>query len=517
MRKSLALIALAIALCIGASPAGAREYVVHTCKLPDGTAAPTDGWKANGSAPYMWFDDACARGGALTAGLAGIAQPANSSAIGWGFSSGDATIRGYRIVRSGTPRGFNGGASMLVYSADAQNTTGTGRQIDYCAAYRGCAGIAGLLARSVPAIPTDSRAWYFTIVCGGGAGEQCGLAPGASDFGSLRIDQASFTLDDPEQPGAQNIEGALAREGAAFGELRLVATDRISGVRRAVAEIDGAEVATATPEGSGSQCSEIRQSALPDFTHRRPCPERAQLALVVPRSAVLPGTHTLRVRVFDAAGNATTVVGPREVSVGTLTGRSASGFAADGAENLTANYGRRLRIGGVLLGSSGEPLQAAQVDVAMLSPAASRPKRQMRILTDAAGRYAVSFRATSSRSITLTHAATGSTLAHRLTVRSRVRLAAAAGRVRPLGRMRLRGSIQTERTKKGASVAIKVKSGRAWKTIGVARASQSGRFSFAYKFRRTRSARFIFRAVVLRSSDLAVSPRASNAVRVRVG
>ncbi len=517
MRQTLTLISLAIALCFAAAPASAREYVVHTCKLPDGTAAPTDGWKANGSAPYMWFDDACARGGALTAGLAGIAQPANSSAVGWGFSAGEATIRGYRIVRSGVPRGFNGGASMLVYSADAQNSTATGRHIDYCAAYRGCTGIAGLLSRSVPAVPADARAWYFSIVCGGGAGEQCGLAPGASDFGNLRIDQASFTLDDSEQPSAQDIDGALARDGAAFGELRLVATDRISGVRRIVAELNGAEIASASPEASDGRCAEIRQSALPDFTHRRPCPERTHMELLVPKSAVPPGAHSFRVRVFDAAGNATTVVGPRELFVGAVSGRSASGFSADGSEQLRASYGRRLRIGGVLLGSSGEPMPATPVDVVMSSPAATRSERKMRILTDADGRYSVRFTATSNRSITLTHAATGSSLVHRLTVRSRVRLATAARRVRPLGRMRLRGSIQTEHAKKGASVAIKVKSGRAWKTIGVARASRSGRFSFAYKFRRTRSARFVFRAVVLSSGDLAVSPRASNSVRVRVG
>lgn len=507
-----------LALLLLAPTSFGRSYVVHSCKLPDGRPAPIDGWRSTGWSNYVWFDNACARGGALSAGLAGIAQPANQSDIGWGFESGDAPIRSYRIVRSGAPRGWNGAVSMVLFSSDNVNHPGTGTVVDYCAAYRGCAGVSGLLSRNSATIPEQSRAWYFTLGCGGATGVACALAAGNSDFGSLQIDSARFELDDSELPTASSVAGSLVQSGATSGNLHFEARDRISGVRRATIELDGVVVTETRPDANGGRCSEIGQAGgLPDFTYRRPCPERAQVELSLPQGALPPGTHSLRARVYDAAGNGLTVLGPREVSVAGVSATAAARLIPDRGDGLTARYGRRVRLGGELTTRAGAPIAGATIELTMSAPAAARSRRVVSVVTDAAGRYSLTTVARSSRSISLLHRASGAVADQRLTVRGPLRLAAKRRRVAPLGRMQLRGSIPTERIKRRATVAIKVRSGRGWRTIGLARSDRNGRFAFNYRFRRTRSASFVFRAVAVDSSDLPIAPQPSNRVRIRVG
>src|SRR5690349_2881247 len=149
MTRMLKLLILASALlCTLPATAPANDYLVYSCKLPDGRPAPADGWSPVGNAPYAWFGNGCASGGPLRAGLAGDRQEANRSSVGWGFDSGDATIRGYSIVRSGRIAGHVSGASTLLYSADVRNVAGGGYSVDYCAAYAGCTEVTGRVDRA---------------------------------------------------------------------------------------------------------------------------------------------------------------------------------------------------------------------------------------------------------------------------------------------------------------------------------------------------------------------------------
>jgi hypothetical protein len=517
MFKSL-LKATLLAVCvllIATATGGAREYVVHTCKLPDGRPAPTDGWSSGGSVAYSWFSDACARGGSLSAGLGGVEQPVGNSLITWGFNSGAATIRGYRIVRSGTLRSSSPGVSMYLFTNDAENRPNTGRPHESCTHYQGCTGIAGLLTRTT--VPDDSHAWFFSMGCGGYVGWSCTLAKGAGDFGSFQIDSASFTLDDSEVPSTGAAEGSLTAAGATSGSLRLTAEDAVSGLRRATVEVDGNVVATAAPDPATLTCSEVGQSSLPDFTLRRPCPAKAQFELTLGEGQVPEGEHVVRARVYDAAGNGATAFGPRTVAVRGITSLATAGIVPDQSTSLLASFGRTLNVTGTLVSASGRAVAGATIVATQLSPTAFTARRTSTLTTDSAGRWSLRVRATSNRSIELAHAESGAVLSMRLATRSKVRLRAARHNVPSLGRMQLTGSIQTERARRGASVAIKVRQGRGWRTIGITRASTRGHFKFDYRFRRTRHATFIFRAVVLRSGDVVVSPTPSNRVRVRVG
>ena len=514
-----ALIASMLAALVFATTASANEYVVYSCKTPSGAPAPTDGWSATGGVSFGWAVDRCGSGGSLGAGMGGPSQPSNSASIGWGFDSGAAPIRSYTINRSGRISGGGFGVSMFMFTANTMNDPNGGRAVDYCAAHHACQSISGTVTRDASSIPGDSRGWFFTMACGGYAGEVC-THPGSPDFGEIHVNSAAFTLEDSEQPSVASVGGSLTSEGASFGTIGFMANDDVSGIARATIEVDGAEHDSIVPNANGGRCNRIGQAgATHDYLYRRPCPTRQQVELTLPRNTLTNGEHIIRVRAYDAAGNSVTAFGPRRIHVtGSLvTGFSAAKISLDGSTSMVANYGRNVRFNGTLRTNTGEPIAAARIEATLDSRAAKRARTSHVVHTDSDGRFSFSSRALATRSWTLINRDTGARLTGKIKVRSRISLRAARTRVRSLGKMRLTGRIPSERAKHGASVAIKVKSGRRWRTIAVVRATREGRFKFNYRFTRISHATLRFRAVALRSSDLTVSPTASRSVTMKIG
>jgi len=242
--------------------------------------------------------------------------------------------------------------------------------------------------------------------------------------------------------------------------------------------------------------------------------------LNLPSGALTPGAHSLRARVFDAAGNSTTAFGPRSVDgpPAPVTAKSIGArIVLDHAAGRRIGYGRGLTVSGALVSAAGTPITGAELTVSQYASAVRLSTRAVAVNTDSAGRFSLRLTPRSTRRVTVEHALTGAAATQEISVRSKLKLRALHRRVAPFSTMRLRGSVQTERTRRRASVAIKVKSGRRWKTIGIAPVSTRGRFAFSYRFKRTRHARFTFRAVAIESSDFAVEAMPSNRVRVRVG
>jgi hypothetical protein len=330
MRTTFFALPILIAALALPSPATAGEYVVHSCRLPDGRPAPADGWSTTGYANNSSLANSCAGGGALTAELGGANQPANVAPIGWAFDSGGAEIRGYSIERSGTATASGWGTTAVLFTANRANDSTRGDAIDYCATYQGCTAISGRLERTVPQLPSALHNWFMTVVCGGYADYTCAPTFGAKSLGSLKISAASFTLGDDAAPAAANIAGPLAAGGAISGTLTFDASDAGSGVFRAALEVDGTEVASATPSTNDGRCVRIGLAGSQnDFVYRRPCPAAVQVELALPDGVVAAGTHTIRARVYDAAKNGTTVLsrsvnvpGPSAVSAQSATPRS---------------------------------------------------------------------------------------------------------------------------------------------------------------------------------------------------
>lgn len=514
-----ALIASMLAALVFATTASANEYVVYSCKTPSGAPAPTDGWSATGGASFGWAVDRCGSGGSLGAGMGGPSQPSNVASIGWGFDSGAAPIRGYTINRSGRVSGGGFGVSMFMFTANAYNDPNGGRQVDYCSAHHACQSISGSVTRDGSSIPGDSHGWFFTMACGGYAGEVC-THPGAPDFGEIHVNSAAFTLDDNEQPNVTAVGGSLTAEGASFGTLGFMASDDVSGIARATIEVDGSEHVSIVPNANGGRCNRVGQAgATNDYLYRRPCPARQQVELTLPRNSLTNGEHIVRARAYDAAGNSVTAFGPRRIQVtGSLvTGLSAAKITIDGTTSIVARYGRNVRINGTLRTNTGEPIAGARIDSAFDSKAAKRERFNRAVHTDADGRFSISARALASRTWTLANQETGAKLTGKLKVRSRISLRATRTRVRAYGKMRLTGRIPSERARYGASVAIKVKNGRRWRTVAVVRATRECHFKFNYRFTRVSRATLRFRAVALKSSDLPVAAAPSRGVTIRVG
>jgi hypothetical protein len=513
------LIATLLAALVFASTASANEYVVYSCKTPSGAPAPTDGWSATGGASFGWAVDNCATGGSLRAGMGGLSQPTGAR-VGWGFNSGVAPIRGYSIIRDGRIDGGGWGTSMVLFASNASNDEDGSRRVDYCAAHEGCSTVTGSVARGGATIPSDSRAWFFTMTCGGYVDELCRHADTAPNFGELHVRSAVFHLEDSDQPSVSNVGGSLTAEGASFGAISFNASDDISGIARATIEVDGGEHVSIVPNSNGGRCQRVGQAGVtPDYLYRRPCPARQQVELTLPRNSLTNGEHVIRARAYDAAGNAVTAFGPRRIVVtGSLvSGLSAAKFSIDGTRSRVANYGRTVRVNGTLRSNTGEPLGGARIESTFESSAASRARIARVVHTDADGRFSISTRALANRTWTLANPDTGAKLSGKIKVRSRIALRAARKHVRAFGKMRLTGRIPSERAKNGGSVAIKVMNGRRWRTVAVVRSSRNGRFKFGYRFTRISHATLRFRAVALKSSDLTVSPTPSRSLKIRVG
>jgi hypothetical protein len=200
-----------------------------------------------------------------------------------------------------------------------------------------------------------------------------------------------------------------------------------------------------------------------------------------------------------------------------VTGFSAAKFSIDGPTRIVGRYGHNVQIKGTLVANTGESIAGARIESTLKSSAAKRTQIARVVHTDRDGRFSVTTKATASRAWTLLNPETGARLTGSLRVRSRVALSAARTRLRPLGTMHLTGRIPSEPARHGASIAIKVRNGRAWRTVAVVRSTRSGRFKFSYRFTRTSHARLRFRAVAVKSSDLTVSPTPSRSVSIRVG
>jgi hypothetical protein len=234
----------------------------------------------------------------MGAGLAGPSQPSNTAHVGWGFDSGAAAIRGYRIERDGRASGGGFGVSMLMYSANGEDLADPPHSVDYCAFYVGCSTLAGLLVRETPTLPGELHNWYISITCGGYADQSCTHTDQVPDFGEVHVRSAVFTLEDADQPSVSSVGGSLTAEGASFGALSYLASDDTTGIARATIESDGAEVIASVPNSNGGRCQRVGQAgSTPDYLFRRPCPARQQVELTLPRSALTNGEHVIRARV----------------------------------------------------------------------------------------------------------------------------------------------------------------------------------------------------------------------------
>lgn len=298
----------AVCLALAATPsASAGTAKVYGCQLPSGASAPTDGWsEETDSAGQGYVDGAnrCSSGGSLTGEFF---HPKTTWSMGphsgWRFTAAaDTTIANLAFDR--TLYGLGGGHwNYLAYVG--------GVRVDLAAP----ASNSGWTRKSHAS--SDASTALIRLVCGGPA--DCHRASGSTTAAAVGIRSIVVTLRDMDDPAVTAASGALADAGTLRGTetMTFTATDRGMGVYREIVEVDGAVVSAEVVDPNDGRCADAGQDAAlaHEFLHRVPCKLATGGEVALDTTALAEGEHTLRVRVEDAAGNGTTAVGPRTVTV----------------------------------------------------------------------------------------------------------------------------------------------------------------------------------------------------------
>jgi hypothetical protein len=322
-RSTIAMAAI-VALCLladGAGVAQAGEYHVYSCRMPDGQAAPTDGWSGSTSGVSGSTKDTCATDGALLAALSdGTTHEVETDRATWTFNAPvEMMIATATLWRaSNADGGWATNATYESWIAGPENKDVEADVIDQCVAEFGCqtgAGNAnaGMSSSNLVTVLPEylGTHLYMNVSCAGSPKFACPSGKGDSNgyAAALYLYAADLVLDQSSQPTVTNVEGELATATTLSGtaDLALHAEDPGSGVYQAVFTVDGAETGRTVLDENHGRCHDVGQTTdgLPAFLYLQPCPSNLNVDLPFDTTALADGTHHLVVSVTNAAGNST--------------------------------------------------------------------------------------------------------------------------------------------------------------------------------------------------------------------
>ncbi|MGA9284400.1 MAG: hypothetical protein WBV85_03065 [Solirubrobacteraceae bacterium] len=296
--------------------ARAGEYHVYSCRMPNGEAAPTDGWSGSATGVSVHAEDTCAKGGALIAELGeGVSHVVGTDDATWTFGppSGESVSKA-NVWRAGDAEG--GAVANATYEFWLAGPTQP-EAFDSCVYVSGCMKVVGepneplSISNSVP-VPNANLGehLYVNASCGGLQTYKCPSGKGDPNgyAAVVYLYAADLVLAQSSQPTVSDIEGELATASMLAGtaDLAFHASDSGSGVYQAVFAVDGADVGR-TVLDSSSHCHDVGQTTdgLPAFLYLQPCAPSLNADLQFDTTALSDGTHHLVVSVTDAAGNST--------------------------------------------------------------------------------------------------------------------------------------------------------------------------------------------------------------------
>lgn len=515
-RAMVAFVASLIVLltvAIMADSARAGTYVMRNCDVPGYPRAPLFPWilPPDVSSYRLKIEDTCAAGGGVSFTLGEPRQMVGNTveSIGLYKPTGPRShITFVKAVLWYAARLGGSGQPLRFWSAEYRFDT-----TPYPGLSNGPPGSENLVGEHQ--LGPDTTELRVGLACGSVPGDPCVAASGVP----LLIRGMEVTLSESIPPVVSSPSGALLEGGVQSGirGFTYSASDPESGLSEIDVLLDDTVVAT---DDVTSRCS------YSDFTV---CPASRDATLQVDTRLVANGSHTLTLRVRDAAGNERLVHGMRPVVVANApnAGTSAAPFTVVAKFNgtsrttLTVPYGRRVVVRGRLTQGSAAPAVGTPLEVLeRLDRKEAREKPTGRVVTKADGSFSVVVATNRpSRTVRLAYRPVGggqaASQALKLRVRaaSRVRASLRGRVVRFSGRV-LSGPIP----RRGKRVEMQGRSpGSAWTPFRLLRTDRKGRFSGTYRLRVRRPGVVLkVRAVVPREDGYGYLSSGSRAVALRV-
>lgn len=494
-RAVLGCIALLLTFSFFCPSASAGTYLMNTCNVP--------GRPASALAPWYWEAaanvspvDSCSQGagfGFYFGGTMTMPRGAASALTMALPANGPISIR---RVRLWTVARLAGSGSALFVGTNSGAPDGQNTNSDLF----GPPGGETLTTPHVtPVLPLGTNVFRVLLYCSQSSPDDC--YPNSRSV--LEVVGAEVTLLESVAPTVKITGGSLsATEQSGTRTVQFTAVDDQSGIE--VVELLADDKVFAE-RSFGPECQYADIAA---------CVRTRSDELVIDTAKLTNGTHRVRLRARDAAGNTTEspvqVVdvnnrpgGVASTGAGASTGSSAStarvtaAFAGTSKRTFTVSSRGRPKIVGRVTDADSRPMAGAQIVVVEKITGQSVSTTSVGE-TGADGRYAFRLRRhRGSRTVRVQHVRGGEVLAApplRLKVRSSASLAIALNGVR----VRYRGTLVSQLPTRGVVVHMQGRrKGGAWQSFASRKVRRPGKFAGSYRLRVRRPGVVLqFRAVI---------------------
>lgn len=297
-----ALLALAGVALPAAASAAPGTYSVWSCRDADGNPVSTAAWVPFGNvANPLTHSDTCATaGGWLGLQMIDPADYAGGSFVGYAVSAPPGTtIAAYQVQMAGQTSSPTGGThfelGLMVDGPLVHTGDGCNLDIDPCR-FGDLTAAWDSAANQFSASGLAAGAIDFGATCT--APSSCVVGSNATPYPAFgRLYRSTVQLTDANAPVVGAVAGSVGATGSISGRRAVVAdaSDLGGGVFRTQLLVDGAVVDQADGRG---------RCALP-FTAAAPCPDATRAQFELDTTTLSDGLHTVAVRAFDAALNAT--------------------------------------------------------------------------------------------------------------------------------------------------------------------------------------------------------------------
>jgi hypothetical protein len=495
-RLAIACLFSSLVTLVAAISASAGVYVVHACQHPDGKPAALDGWHVATPEAGVRYDISCTDGTGFGVSTLG------DRAYPRGFHAGvdlaappDLLIVGARAKQDLYSTGSSTGAwAWMVGSWGKYPAEPNWRALDF-----GCYGAVGVCddyqePYRILLYPRDAPRYAIRlgIGCDFNRGE-CPAGSGAASYTSM----LELVLEDRLPPQFQVAPTGSLIDLASQEAVRSIsfsASDRGSGLLKAVLEIDGQSPQVISLGEAGSSC-------VPPYDKLAPCPKTASGTFHVDTSAWPMGNYAGRLLVYDATDTSPLVYNFTVHKAGKIRScHPGNSFLVNGRQRAF-RYRESRRLSFRVRSSVPLPRRL----LVLRGDAKVRLVGQARLHK---GRYVVRQQPGPSRLLRLAPPARLGEVRYSCSnaipvrVRAGLRFTARPKRLRNGATVTFRGRLLGGRVAQGRSVLIQARARGGtprWTPVRVVRTRKRGAFRMTYTFRRTQQpVRYEFRTLMRR-------------------